>query len=152
MTSSISEQRAAVVEEAMTWLRTPYHPQARVKGLNGGVDCVTLLTEVYSRAGVVGDIVLPHYPPDWHLHKKAEVYLRGILEYARELDPCEDALPGDIVMGRFGLALSHAAIISGNGWPQVIHADMFVGCVCLGDARLGVNAPSRRFSPWSSGA
>lgn len=34
------------VAEAITWLGTPYHHQGRVKGV--GVDCGTLLCEVYA--------------------------------------------------------------------------------------------------------
>ncbi|WP_436904878.1 hypothetical protein [Acinetobacter johnsonii] len=33
------------VQEALTWLGTPYHHQGRVKDV--GVDCGTLLCEVY---------------------------------------------------------------------------------------------------------
>lgn len=39
------------VAEAMTWLGTPYHHQGRVKGV--GVDCATLLCEVYKEVGLM---------------------------------------------------------------------------------------------------
>ena len=44
-------RRAAVVAEAATWLRTPYHHMGRVK--NAGTDCLMLLAEVYEAAGVI---------------------------------------------------------------------------------------------------
>ena len=45
------EQRQAVVAEALTWLGTPYHHRARVKG--AGVDCGQLLAAVFEGAGVL---------------------------------------------------------------------------------------------------
>ncbi len=37
------------VQEALTWLGTPYHHQGRIKGV--GVDCGTLICEVYEKVG-----------------------------------------------------------------------------------------------------
>ena len=77
--------RAAVVTEAKTWIGTPFHHAARVKG--AGVDCLMLLAEVYERAGVTaGRINPPFYVPDWHLHRDAERYMEGLLRYARPVD------------------------------------------------------------------
>ena len=89
----IDAERAAVVAEARAWLRTPYHHMGRVKG--AGVDCATLLAEVYARAGVIAPVAIPYYPPDWHLHRDAERYLGFVLEHAIELGltvrrHCED--------------------------------------------------------------
>jgi cell wall-associated NlpC family hydrolase len=75
----IDAERAAVVAEARAWLRTPYHHMGRVKG--AGVDCATLLAEIYARAGVVPAVAIPFYPPDWHLHRDAERYLGFVLEH-----------------------------------------------------------------------
>ena len=61
----IDTERAAVVAEARQWLRTPYHHMGRVRG--AGVDCATLLAEVYARAGMVEPVAIEFYPPDWHL-------------------------------------------------------------------------------------
>lgn len=36
----VSEQRAAVAQEALAWLGTPYHHHARIKGV--GVDCAQI--------------------------------------------------------------------------------------------------------------
>lgn len=75
----------AVVAEAKSWIGTPYHHMARVKGV--GCDCLTLLAAVYHKAGVIPTIEIPYYPPDWHLHRSAERYLYGLLQYACELRP-----------------------------------------------------------------
>ena len=136
----IEAQRRAVVEEARTWLRTPYHHMGRVKG--AGVDCATLLAEVYARTGVVPALAIPFYPPDWHLHRNAERYLDFILAHAVEIDSrvaqgeadsrpspwCEaKPEPGDVAMWRFGKCFSHGAIVI--DWPVVIHAYAGKGCV-----------------------
>jgi cell wall-associated NlpC family hydrolase len=88
---------------------------ARVKG--AGVDCLTLLAEVYAEAGLVERVPIPHYPHDWHLHQSEERYLNGILYYMHEV---ETPLPGDVVLWKFGRCFSHGAIVV--NWPDVIHA------------------------------
>lgn len=85
-----------------------------------GVDCLTLLAEVYQEAGLVDPIKIPYYPPDWHLHRDAERYMEGLLTYTRELDPVKLPEPGDVVLWRFGRCFSHGAIVV--QWPMVIHA------------------------------
>ena len=128
MISDISNLRAHVVKEAESWIGTPFHHAARVKG--AGVDCLMLLAEVYERAGVVDRIDPPFYVPDWHLHRDAERYLEGLVQYAR---PIEAPLPGDIALFRFGRTFSHGAIVT--RWPRLVHAYWNLGVV-HGDARL----------------
>ena len=48
------------VAEAMTWLGTPYHHQGRVKGI--GIDCATLLCEVYEVVGLIDHLNPRPYP------------------------------------------------------------------------------------------
>ena len=81
-------RRAAVIAEAQSWLGTPYHHMGRVKG--AGADCLTLLAEVFERAGVIPHVEVPFYPPDWNLHRDAERYLEGVTRYAREVPYCAD--------------------------------------------------------------
>jgi cell wall-associated NlpC family hydrolase len=121
--TDIDTERAAVVGEARQWLRTPYHHMGRVKG--AGVDCATLLAEVYARAGVIETVAIPFYPPDWHLHRDAERYLGFVIEQAREVPAAP--LPADIALWRFGRCFSHGAIVI--DWPIVIHAYAGRGCV-----------------------
>jgi NlpC/P60 family putative phage cell wall peptidase len=151
-----SAQRAAVVAEARSWLGTPYHHAARLKGV--GCDCLTLLAEVFARAGMVAPIELPHYPPDWHLHRGAERYALGVLRHAAEVEG--PPLPGDIVLWRFGRAFSHGAIVV--QWPLVIHAYLrqrvqledalharWLTHVGEAGAGQGRERPRRHFSVWS---
>lgn len=113
--------RARVVSVARTWLGTPYHTGGRVKGV--GVDCLTLLAEVFAEAGLVPPVEIPYYPGDWHLHRASERYLQGLTKYTHEI---ETPLPGDIALWKFGRCFSHGAIVI--KWPIIIHA--YVGREC----------------------
>ena len=141
--------RLAVVDEARKWLRTPYHHMARVKG--AGADCLTLLAEVYERAGVVPHVEVPFYPPDWNLHRDAERYLDGVTQYAREVPTGDShnimAQPADIAVFKFGRCFAHGAIVV--AWPRLIHAWHNTGVV-YADARQGQLAgrPVRIFNPF----
>lgn len=109
------EQRQAVIAEAKTWLGTPYHHRARVKG--AGVDCGMLLIAVYAAAGASPDFDPGDYPPDWMMHRDEERYLGWVMKFAA---PTTNPQPGDLAVWRFGRCISHGAIIV--AWPQVIHA------------------------------
>jgi cell wall-associated NlpC family hydrolase len=132
-----ADQRAAVVAEARSWIGCRYHPMAAVKierdasgaiTERGGVDCATLLNEVYARAGVIERATIPHYPPDWHQHRKTERYLDTVLEFATEIDEAR-VLPGDVVLFKSGLVYSHGCIVTDPGWPAMIHAFYRAGTV-----------------------
>jgi NlpC/P60 family putative phage cell wall peptidase len=143
MVGMTDELRAAVLREAETWIGTPFHHAARVKG--AGVDCLMLLAEVYERAGIRSHIEPPFYVPDWHLHRDAERYLEGLLPYARDIAGPPRA--GDIALFRFGRTFSHGAIVA--GWPRLIHAYWAIGVV-WGDATLYPlkGRPVRFFTPF----
>ena len=143
-------RRLAVIEEAVGWLRTPYHHMARVKGV--GADCLTLLAEVYEKAGVIPHVEIPFYPPDWNLHRAAERYLEGVMRYAREAparDNPDPPQPGDIAVFKFGRCFAHGAIVL--QWPRLIHAWHNAGVV-YADATQGQLAkrPMRIFDPFSA--
>ena len=118
------EAREAVIAEALEWVGTPYVSNARVKGKNGGCDCLTFLATVYELAGVIDPLPIPHYPQDWHLHQDAELYLfgkdetPGVLNFCREIEGPPQR--GDLVLFKFGKCFSHSAIVI--NWPTIIHA------------------------------
>jgi cell wall-associated NlpC family hydrolase len=137
------------VAEAVSWIGTPFHHQGRIKGKQGGVDCLMLLAEIYQRAGVVeARVEPPFYVPDWHLHRDAERYMEGLLFYAQPIDA--PPLPGDIALFRFGRTFSHGAIVT--HWPRLVHAYWAIGVV-RGDATLAPlkGRPMRFFSPFLEG-
>jgi cell wall-associated NlpC family hydrolase len=113
------ERRSSVVAAARTWLGTPYHPNAHVKG--AGIDCAWLLIEAFSAAGVIEWFDPGPYPPDWHLHRSEERYVAFIERFACEFDWRADPVkPGDVVVWKYGRTFSHGGIVS--LWPRVIHA------------------------------
>jgi cell wall-associated NlpC family hydrolase len=166
-------RRAAVIAAAESWLDTPYHHMGRLKGV--GCDCLTLLAAVYHEAGIVREIDIPFYPPDWHLHRSAERYLEGLLEYAREVVPVEipgspgspgspaglyrtghrdhsrgagpGTEPGNIAVFQFGRCFAHGAVVV--EWPRLIHAWNGLGVV-WGDASKPnlLGRPVRFFDPF----
>ena len=101
--------RAAVVAEAMTWLGTPYHHSAWIKGKGGGVDCVYLLERVYQAVGLLENLSLAPYAPDRHLHSTDELYIQGL--QAIGAISVDQGQPGDAVLIKYGRTMSHAGIL-----------------------------------------
>ncbi len=117
-------QREAVLAEAKSWLGTPYHPNAAVKG--AGVDCAMMPLAVYG--AVLPDLPklpTPRYVQQWHLHRGEELYLNHV----RELGcmEVEHPQPGDFALFRQGRLFSHGAIVL--RWPQIIHAVVLSGVI-----------------------
>lgn len=113
----IPEQRAAVVAEAESWLKTPFVHEGDVKG--SGVDCAMLLVRVYQAVGLLPPDFDPRpYPAQWFMHQGEERYL----DIVRRLGGIEVAEPGpgDVVLYHFGRCYSHGGIV--KEWPRIIHA------------------------------
>lgn len=125
--------RNRVIAEAQSWLRTPYHHLASVKGV--GVDCAMLVVEVYKAAGLVpADLDPRPYVPDWHLHRGEEKFVGWLQQFGtlRDGDPREVAQPGDVVIWRFGRTFSHGSVVI-DAAGTIIHAYREAKCVVLGN-------------------
>lgn len=141
----INYLREQIVQEALSWLGTPFEHEACVKGV--GCDCATLLASVYNR--VLGaDIVLPHYEVQWNLHLDTGRYLKALMKYGREVSaaphelyvpeqiswnpkfkgfPLEmwnqkKPLPADLAVWWFGKGWAHTTIVI--DWPNVLNPMM----------------------------
>jgi NlpC/P60 family putative phage cell wall peptidase len=116
-----------VIVEARSWLGTPYHHQAALKGV--GCDCVGLLRGVYNSL-TGSDIQNPeNYSPAWHIHK-GEEKLYGYLKNHFNLKekPAFSYAPGDILI--FGVGAgpgAHAAIVTAA--DRMIHSYREIGKV-----------------------
>lgn len=119
-----AEQRALVVAEARTWLKTPWRHMAAIKG--AGVDCAMLLSEVYAAAGLIEPFDPRPYPMDWMLHRDDERFLGFLLARSFQVEKPE---AGDVVMLRVGRAFAHGAIVTRANPLTVLHAFGPVGCV-----------------------
>lgn len=138
--------REEVLAEAHTWLRTPYHHRARVKG--HGVDCANLPAAIYESVGLINHLD-PEYSPQWMMHKDEEKFLGYIRKEAREIE-FDQIGPGDLIVWKFGRTFSHSAIIV--DYPTIIHAVNGIGVV-LADAEQEstfIDRPRKFFTLWDS--
>jgi cell wall-associated NlpC family hydrolase len=136
-------QREAVVEEALSWQRTPYAHHARVKG--AGVDCGMILAAVYAAAGVLPEVDPGEYVYDWFMHRDEPVYLNTLEKYAAKIDTPPQ--PGDIAMFQFGRNPAHGAIVI--EWPVILHSYQPAGMVILDDAVANKDLAERFVGIWS---
>ena len=95
------------------WIRTPFRHHCGVKGL--GCDCIHFVIRVFEEMGRLkeGQIKIPDYPHDWHLHNTRELLLERMLERAGKgrIVPADLNAPmnGDLILSHYGAAASHAA-------------------------------------------
>ena len=122
--SGESEQRAAILAEARSWIGTPYHHMADIKGV--GVDCAMILVRVFCDLGLVAPFDPRPYTRDWHLHRGEERYLAALLERAHLVARPE---PGDIVVFRYGRCFSHGGIVTRAAPLTILHAFHPARCV-----------------------
>lgn len=114
----------SAVTQARTWVGTPYHAEADVRG--AGVDCGMLIVRVFVDAGLVPLFDPRPYPPDWHLHRSEERYLGWVHDHCREVETPE---PGDVAVFRFGRCWAHGGIVTVAEPLTIVHAFSPAGCV-----------------------
>jgi hypothetical protein len=114
---SPAAQRAAVVAEARSWIGTPYHNCADIKGV--GVDCGMLLVRVFVDSGLCAPFDPRPYPVDWHLHRSEERYLGFVFDRGREVT---SAQLGDVLVLRYGRCYSHGGIVTAVSPLALVHA------------------------------
>lgn len=146
MAATEREQREAVLAEARSWLRCPYHHHAGLKGV--GVDCAFLVLRVYEACGLVRGVDPGYYPADWFLHRGEERYLSQALAHAREVKAPN---PGDLALYRIGRLFAHGAIVV--DWPLIIHAHIEARMVTYAEGDRGwLHGRERRFfTLWHEG-
>jgi NlpC/P60 family putative phage cell wall peptidase len=120
----MEEWRKRVVDEAMTWVGTPYHHLADVKG--HGVDCAMILVRIFCNLGHAPEFDPRPYAPQWFLNQGEERYLEWIKKYC---DPVEVAQPADIALYRIGRCAAHGAVVISDS--LMVHAYLPSGCVEL---------------------
>jgi hypothetical protein len=136
--------RQGVVDAARSWLKTPYHHQARVKG--HGVDCAQIIA-AFVEAGCIEDFDPGFYTMDWHLHQTEERYLGFIerfltamgpdeemaLKYRLRRDPNWNPPKASVIVVKLGNTFSHGMIVT--NWPNIIHSNVHDGEVIETPAR-----------------
>ena len=122
-----------IVAKARTWLGTPFHHQARVKGK--GCDCLGLVIgvakelELTDKTGRLlashDEVTYSRQPNSSHLIDKLSSLLDKV--------SLENASYGDIVVFKVGRNPQHLAILSNYDnsrlWLSMIHSDVRARCV-----------------------
>ena len=107
----MNEITARVLAEARSWLGTPWHHQARVRGV--GVDCGGLVIGAFKAAGILpADYDAGYYGR----HPDIERLVGALSEYALE---AQDIRPGDVLLFTIVGSPRHLAIATDRG---MIHA------------------------------
>lgn len=115
--------RQNVVDEALTWLGTPFHHEARVKGI--GADCVGVVLGIAVNVGIrVMD--REHYPA-YPIHG---IFCEAVDSQTNAVDLI-DVLPGDLMKFKWGRDPQHLAIIVSVNPVKIVHAYAQVGCCIL---------------------
>jgi NlpC/P60 family putative phage cell wall peptidase len=88
---------ARVIEVARSWLGTPYHDQASVKGV--GCDCIGFARGIWRE--IVGEepTALPPYSRDWGEVGARETFAEGVRRFLIEIAPAT-AVPGALLLFR----------------------------------------------------
>src|SRR5512145_3026693 len=103
--------RTHIVSLARSWLGTPYHHQASLKG--AGCDCIGLVRGVWRELYGSEPQALPAYTRDWAEGSGRETLLEAARRHLVELAPSE-AQPGDVLIFRWrrGTLAKHCAILA----------------------------------------
>jgi cell wall-associated NlpC family hydrolase len=150
--------RAAFINEALSWLGTPFQDCGDVKGPGGCVDCAMLLVRSAVDTGRFAPFDPRPYSPRWHLHRSEEKFVDWI---AGRLGAREVEAPrvGDVVLWQFGRTFSHGAVLINSA--EIVHAYYAAGCTLISklheplldfisDERVNIPRPVRYFDLWAA--
>jgi len=90
-------QAEVVIEVALSWIGTPYHDQASLRGV--GCDCLGLARGVWREVVGPEPFPIPPYSRDWGETGPREVLAEGARRMMIEMDP-HDAGPGTLLLFR----------------------------------------------------
>lgn len=160
---SEAQERARVVAAGRSWIATPFHDCARVKG--AGVDCLQLIAAAFIESGVSEPVEIPDYSPQWHMHRGDPLYREGIERFMDPVgdpdderswserlaaDPAWRLEPADVWIVTYGRAFSHAGLIT--DFPKVLHAFAPYRAVVEGEIPTEVSRRPMRVYRWRSWA
>jgi hypothetical protein len=107
--------RAALIEEARSWIWTPYRQLGATKGV--AVDCSMLLVCCVINARIIEAFDPRPYPPAWFLHQEDERYIDWLGLVAVEV---QEPKAGDFAAFKIGRAFAHSGILTGA--DSLVHA------------------------------
>jgi NlpC/P60 family putative phage cell wall peptidase len=111
-----------IVRVARTWIGTPYHHQASIRGV--GTDCLGLVRGVWREVFGTEAELPPAYSRDWAEASGRETMIEAARRHMTEIDPAA-ARAGDVLIFRLrpGMVAKHAGIAAGTA--MMIHAMEF---------------------------
>lgn len=135
-TAAEASGRAAVINEAITWIGTPFRNLCDVKGVSGGVDCAMMIYRVFQDTGAINTCDPRPYSPLGAPNK--EEFLEFIVDTCKAKEiAAADAKPGDVLVWRWGAPYRHGTILINS--EEVCHAylpDRMVTISRLDDAPI----------------
>jgi|ERR1044071_4170891 cell wall-associated NlpC family hydrolase len=112
-----------IVEEALSWVGTPFAHQQRIKG--AGVDCVNFVAEVARATGATPDV---DFERNYRRRADGSQMMGEILRYLKSVESFDDARPGDVIalcderLARPDV-VTHLAFFTGaEPYPKMVHA------------------------------
>ena len=128
------EWRCAIVDEARTWLGTPYQHQASIKQV--GCDCLGLLRGVWRQLLGAEPEAMPAYGPRWNESSETDLLVAMAERNFTAIAAHAELNLGDILLFKYRLDLPtrHLAIVTSDA--KFIHAYVGRGVV------------ENSFSPW----
>lgn len=115
-----------IIEEARSWIGTPYQHQMSLKGV--GCDCIGLVRGVWRSLYGTEPCSLPVYSPDWAEVGAQDRLIEGLSAHFPAV-ALEEMRPGDVIAFRMkpGAVAKHVAILSagegvGDPGARIIHA------------------------------
>ena len=118
----------AIVDEALTWVRTPFVHQGRIKGV--GVDCVNFIAEVARATGATPDV---DFERNYRRTEDGQQLLKELIHYLEPVESLEDIKPADILAFHDGFdhdTNRHLAFVTQlTPYVKIVHASKR-GVVC----------------------
>lgn len=114
-----AKSRAAVINEALTWVGTPFKNCSDIKGPNGGVDCAMLMVRANVDVGRIPAFDPRPYAPAHMLHSREQRFLGWIVDKLGGIE-VETPRVGDNIVYEFGICFSHGGILINS--EELVHA------------------------------
>jgi len=131
----MTDWRERTIAEARTWIGTPFHHGASLKGV--GVDCGQFVFGVYRNVGVMQDEQFPSYDPRWMLARE-NPFFEDLFRARFDLVPAPELATA--MLFRAGRNYCHIALVTRVQPLTIIHAASEYGCVIEENAEQSTRA------------
>ncbi len=123
MSEPLSAVRRHIIDEALSWVGTPWVHMQRCKHV--GVDCIQVTGAVGIAIGSLTEeqvMAVPYYSTQWHLHRTNQLLMNTLKSMGFTEVPLAQKQPGDVLLFQYARALAHSGIYLGD--ENVLHVPM----------------------------